>query len=78
MSISKASKMNGVAAQLHKKPADCGDGRKRIPFEQRLSEAEKVDEWNERITEVTRVLPNNQEYRLLRKAFIECGLREES
>lgn len=78
MSISRISKLNGVATQLHQKPADCGYGRKKIPFEQRLEEADKVDEWNERITEVTRELPNNQEYRLLRKVFIECGLRKES
>ena len=78
MSISRISKMNGVASQLHQKPADCGYGRKKISFEQCLAEADKVAEWNERITEVTRELPNNQEYRLLRKVFIECGLREES
>lgn len=78
MSISRISKLNGVANQLNKKPMNCGYGSKKTPFEQRLAGAIKVDEWNERITEVTRELPNNQEYRLLRKVFIECGLREES
>lgn len=78
MSISKASKMNGVAAQLHQKPADCGYGSKKIPFEQRLEEADKTDEWNERITEVLKEIPDNKEYLLLRKVFTECGLREES
>lgn len=79
MSISKASKLNGVATQLHQKPMDCGYGGKTYkPFAQRLAGEIKVDEWNERITEVLRELPNNKEYLLLRKVFIECELRKES
>lgn len=78
MGISKASKLNGVATQLHQKPRDCGYGGKTYkPFVQRLEGAIKVDEWNERITEVLRELPNNKEYLLLRKVFIECELRKE-
>lgn len=79
MSIGRISKLNGVATQLHQKPKDCGYGGKTYkPFEQRLAGEIKVDEWNERITEVLREIPNNTEYLLLRKAFIECELRKES
>lgn len=81
MSISKASKMNGIANQLHnKKPADCGYGSKKInvPFEQCLEESARVYEWNERITEVLREIPDHEGYLLVRKAFIECGIRKES
>lgn len=80
MSISKASKMNGLANQLHKKPMNCGYGSKKItvPFEQFLSGSTKVYEWNDQITEVLREIPNHEGYLLVRKAFLECGLRKES
>lgn len=79
MSTNRISKQNGVATQLHQKPNDCGYGGKTYkPFEKLLEEVGKANEWNERITEVLRELPNNKEYLLLRKAFIECGLRKES
>lgn len=92
MSISKASKMNGIANQLHnKKPADCGYGSKnhsvgvfgngqefRKAMQEALEKGNKKKEWNERITEVLKEIPDHEGYLLVRKAFIECGLRKES
>lgn len=80
MSISKASKMNGVATQLHQKPADCGYGGK-VVTRSELTDYENVQKvayWNEQITEVLKEIPSNKEYQLLRKVFIDIGIRKES
>lgn len=80
MSISKASKLNGVATQLHQKPRDCGYGGKayKKPFEQCLVDEIKINQYNEEITEVLKEIPDHQGYLLLRKVFVDLGIRKES
>lgn len=80
MSISRASKLNSVATQLHKKPMDCGYGGKtyKQSFEQSLVDAEKIEKYNDEITEVLREIPNHEAYSLLRNVFIDLGIRKES
>lgn len=80
LSISRISKLNGVATQLHNKPSDCGYGGKVITKIE-LTDYEKVQKeayWNDQITEVLREIPDHQGYLLLRKAFIDMGIRKES
>lgn len=74
-----ATKQNGVSVLIHKKPYDCLYEKKSIrakPSEQYNEQV--IAEYNERITEVLREIPNHENWLLIRKIFIECGLRKES
>lgn len=72
--------MNGVATQLHQKPADCGYGGKAITGKDftDYEKAQKEAYWNDQITEVLREIPDHQGYLLLRNVFLDIGIRKES
>lgn len=80
MSISKASKLNGVATQLHKKPMDCGYGGK-VRAEQtaqRLIPEFKVDIVNHLIDEMLETDPTLETALAVKKVLEYFGLRKES
>ena len=74
-----ATKQNGVSALIRKKPYDCLYEKKSIKAKPgKRYDEEKIDDYNEKITEVLSNIPNSSEWLLLRKVFIDCGLRKES
>lgn len=78
MSISRTSKMNGVATQLHKKPMDCGYGGKvrAEPTVQRLVPEFKVDIVNHLIDEMLETDPTLETAIAVKKVQEYYGLRE--
>ena len=80
MSISKASKMNGLANQLHKKPMNCGYGSKvrAEPTAQRLVPEFKVDVVNHLVNEMLETDPTLETALAVKLVLEYFGLRKES
>ena len=72
------SKQNSLSAQLGKKPYNCLYENKSIRVKPSQYEEQVIADYNERITEVLSEIPNHETWLLVRKIFIECGLRKES
>lgn len=75
------NKQNRISAQLSKKPYDCIYERKAIravPNDRYRVNPSVADDYNEKITEILKEIPKLEAWLLLRKVFIELGIRKES